>query len=77
MNPSTPAYYRHRFPSQIISHCVWLYFRFTLSFRDVEEMMNERGVTVSCNRWCEKNVHGGLLKLDYSASHSYFSSSQA
>ncbi len=57
MNPSTPAYYRHRFPAEIISHCVWLYFRFTLSFRDVEEMMNERGVTVtyeSVREWCLK-----------------------
>jgi putative transposase len=53
----TPAYYRHRFPSEIISHCVWLYFRFSLSFRDVEEMMNERGVTVtyeSVREWCLK-----------------------
>ena len=30
-------YRRHRFPAEIISHCVWLYFRFPLSFRDVEE----------------------------------------
>jgi putative transposase len=53
----SPAYYRHRFPSEIIGHCVWLYFRFTLSFRDVEEMMNERGVTVSyesVREWCLK-----------------------
>jgi putative transposase len=57
MNPSTPAYYRHRFPSQIISHCVWLYFRFSLSFRDVEELMAERGVAVtyeSIREWCVK-----------------------
>jgi putative transposase len=47
MNPSAPVYYRHRFPSQIISHCVWLYFRFSLSFRDVEELMAERGVIVT------------------------------
>ena len=32
-------YHRHRFPAEIISHCVWLYFRFALSFRDVEEML--------------------------------------
>jgi putative transposase len=57
MNPSTPAYYRHRFPSEIISHCVWLYFRFSLSYRDVEEMMAERGVNVtyeSVREWCLK-----------------------
>ncbi|MGA7950700.1 MAG: hypothetical protein WCA45_11170 [Thiobacillaceae bacterium] len=39
------SYKGHRFPAEIISHCVWLYFRFSLSFRDVEEMMAERGVT--------------------------------
>jgi putative transposase len=57
MNPSAPVYYRHRFPSQIISHCVWLYFRFSLSFRDVEELMAERGVIVtyeSVREWCLK-----------------------
>jgi putative transposase len=35
-------YHRHRFPAKIISHCVWLYFRFALSFRDVEEMLAMR-----------------------------------
>jgi len=40
-------YHRHRFPSEIISHCVWLYFRFSLSFRDVEEMMASRGVSLT------------------------------
>ena len=38
-------YHRHRFPAEIISHCVWLYFRFALSFRDVEEMLAMRGVS--------------------------------
>ena len=37
----------HRFPAEIISHCVWLYFRFALSFRDVEEMLAMRGVALS------------------------------
>ena len=36
-----------RFPPEIISHCVWLYHRFPLSFRDVQELMLERGVDVS------------------------------
>jgi putative transposase len=57
VNPPTAGYYRHRFPSEIISHCVWPYFRFSLSFRDVEEMMNERGVAVtdeSVREWCLK-----------------------
>jgi putative transposase len=43
MKPSAPSYYRHRFPSEIISRCVWLYFRFALNYRDVEEMMHEHG----------------------------------
>src|SRR5580704_4289347 len=47
MNLSKPLYFRHRFPAEIISHCVWLYFRFCLSDRDVEEMMAERGVVVT------------------------------
>jgi putative transposase len=36
-----------RFPKEIISRCVWLYFRFGVSFRDVEEMMAARGVAVT------------------------------
>ena len=44
---SVSRYKGHRFPAEIISHCVWLYFRFSLSFRDVEEMMAKRGVVVS------------------------------
>jgi putative transposase len=40
-------YHRHRFPIEVISQCVWLYFRFSLSYRDVEQLMAERGVTLS------------------------------
>jgi putative transposase len=47
MNASPSLYRRHRFPSQIISHCVWLYFRFNLSYRDIEEMMRAHGVTLT------------------------------
>ena len=47
MSPSKPLYYRRRFPGEIISHCVWLYFRFCLSYRDVEEIMAERGIVVT------------------------------
>ena len=50
-------YRRHRFPPEIISHAVWLYHRFTLSFRDVEDLLAERGVTVSyeaIRSWCRK-----------------------
>jgi putative transposase len=40
-------YIRHRFPPEVISHAVWLYYRFSLSFREVEEMLVERGVDVT------------------------------
>ncbi len=51
------SYARHRFPPAIIRHAVWLYFRFTLSFRDVEELLAERGLDVSyetIRRWVLK-----------------------
>jgi len=41
------SYKRHRFPAEVIQHAVWLYFRFTLSFRDVEDLLSERGLDVS------------------------------
>jgi len=50
-------YHRHRFSAEIISHCVWLYFRFALSFRDVEEMLAMRGVALTyetVREWCLK-----------------------
>jgi putative transposase len=47
MRTSVSLYHRHRFPAEIISHCVWLYFRFALSFRDVEEMMTSHGVSLT------------------------------
>ena len=40
-------YARHRFPAEVISHAVWLYFRFPLSLRMVEEMLAARGIVVS------------------------------
>jgi putative transposase len=45
--PTTQLYKRHRFPAEMIRHCVWLEFRFSLSYRDVEEMMHARGVLLS------------------------------
>jgi putative transposase len=57
MRTSVSPYHRHRFPSEIISHCVWLYFRFPLSFRNVEEMLAMRGVSLSyetVREWCFK-----------------------
>jgi putative transposase len=57
MKTKTPSYQRHRFPSEIISHAVWLYHRFCLSFREVEELLAERGITItyeSIRQWCQK-----------------------
>ena len=51
------SYRRHRFPVEIIQHAVWLYFRFPLSFRDVEDLLAERGIDVSyetVRRWSVK-----------------------
>lgn len=45
----------YRFPAEVISHAVWLYHRFPLSYREVEELLFERGVTVtyeSIRAWC-------------------------
>jgi putative transposase len=46
-SPRQPRYTRHRFPAQVISYAVWLYFRFSLSMRMVEEMLAARGIEVS------------------------------
>src|SRR6201987_5027090 len=51
------SYRRHRFPAEIIQHAIWLYLRFTLSYRDVEELLVERGIDVSyetVRRWVLK-----------------------
>ena len=44
---SLPNYRGYRFPPEIISHAVWLYHRFTLSLRDIEDLLAERNVIVS------------------------------
>lgn len=57
MQREKTSYKRHRFPPQIIAHAVWLYVRFNLSLREVEELMLERGVDVSyetIRRWTVK-----------------------
>ncbi len=57
MHSSTASNRRHRFPPEIISHAVWLYHRFCLSLRDVEDLLAERGITVSyetIRHWCRK-----------------------
>ena len=51
------TYKRHRFPTDIISYAVWLYYRFNLSHRDIEDLLAERGITVSreaIRLWCIK-----------------------
>ena len=47
MTGSAPRYHGYRFPSEIISHAVWLCHRFCLSVRDVEDLLAQRGVTVT------------------------------
>ena len=57
MQPPPDPHYRHRFPAEIISHAVWLYHVFSLSLRDVELLLAQRGVVVSyetVRRWCRK-----------------------
>jgi putative transposase len=57
MKTSPDLHYRHRFPAEIISHAVWLYHVFSLSLRDVELILAQRGVLVSyetVRRWCQK-----------------------
>ncbi|WP_327249261.1 IS6 family transposase [Streptomyces sp. NBC_01320] len=52
-----PSYKGFRFPAEVISHGVWLYHRFPLSFREVEELLLARGITVSheaIRRWCDR-----------------------
>ncbi|MER6441920.1 IS6 family transposase [Streptomyces sp. NPDC001185] len=55
MGSTLPSYKGHRYPVDVIAQCVWLYHRFPLSYREVEELMFERGVIVSyetVRRWC-------------------------
>jgi len=57
MNSHTPKYRGYGFPPEIISHGVWLYYRFCLSFRDVEDLLAERGIVDSyetIRQWCPK-----------------------
>jgi putative transposase len=57
MTTQPASYPRHRFPAEIISHAVWLYHVFSLSLRDVELILAERGVVVtheSIRHWCRK-----------------------
>ena len=62
MKRDTPSYHGYRFPPEIISHAVWLYHRFGVSFREVEDLLAQRGVTASyetIRHWCQ------MFGLDY------------
>ena len=57
MQSSAALYKRHRFPGEVISHAVWLYYRFLFSYREVEMLLAERGIAVSyetVRRWARK-----------------------
>jgi transposase-like protein len=55
---NTTIYAAYRYPSQIISHAVWFYHRFILSFRDIEELLAARGITASY-----ETIRNGCQKL--------------
>ena len=57
MKDAKQLYHGYRFPPTIISHAVWLYHRFCLSLRDVEDLLAERGISVSyesIRQWCNR-----------------------
>ena len=57
MRSQPASYHGYRFPPDIISHAVWLYHRFCLSFRDAEDLLAQRGVTVTyetIRQWCQR-----------------------
>jgi putative transposase len=64
VSSSESRYRRHGFPIEVVEQCVWLYFHFALSYRNVEEMMAKRGVPVTyetVREWCQK--FGSLYAL--------------
>ncbi|PLY01872.1 MAG: IS6 family transposase [Desulfuromonas sp.] len=70
MNNNPAIYKGHRFPKSVISHAIWLYYRFSLSHRDVEELLAARGVEVSyetIRKWCLKFPSSYADKLKKSA----------
>ena len=57
MRSQSASDHGYRFPPDIISHAVWLYYRFCLSFRDAEDLLAQRGVTVTyetIRQWCQR-----------------------
>jgi putative transposase len=67
MTSQAPNYHGYRFPPEIISHAIWLYHRFGLSFRDVEDLLAQRDITVTyetIRQWCQRfgPVYAGSLR---------------
>ena len=62
MSTPTGLYKGHRYPVEIINHCVWLYFRFPLSFREVEELMLAVRRDVARGEW-SRSIGGRLLRM--------------
>ena len=62
MSTATASYKGHRYPVEIINHCVWLYFRFALSFREVEELMLVVRRDVARGEW-SRSIGGRLLRM--------------
>src|SRR5215468_5250008 len=66
MKTARSRYRGHRFPPEIISYAVWVYHRFCMSFRDVEDLLAERGILVSfetIRQWCRKFGPGYAQRL--------------
>jgi transposase-like protein len=62
VSTATASYKGHRYPLEIINHCVWLYFRFPLSFREVEELMLVVRRDVARGEW-SRSIGGRLLRM--------------
>jgi transposase-like protein len=62
VSTATASYKGHRYPVEIINHCVWLYFRFPLSFREVEELMLVVRRDVARGEW-SRSIGGRLLRM--------------
>ena len=66
MTSDLSSYRGYRFPPEIIAHAVWLYFRFSLSFRDVEDLLAQRGIIVTyetIRQWCRTFGRAYAIRL--------------
>ena len=78
MKTQPNSYKGYRYPGEIISHTVWLYHRFTLSFRDIEDLLAERGIVVTyetIRQWCQKfglNYAKNLRKKQHRLGDTWF-----